>query len=114
MQHHLTLFPSLPFSLYLRHCFCSESEQPDGNKVNSIRNSRTVWKFKIWMPANFKFFAALEPWFRHCFFSALGYGSKVIFYGCLRHGSGFIFRVALTMAQASFIGVYEPWMRLHL
>ena len=56
----------------------------------------------------------LEPWFRHCFFSALGYGSKVIFYGCLRHGSGFIFRVALTMDQASFIGVYEPWMRLHL
>ena len=24
------------------------------NRVNDIRNSRPVWKFKIWMPADFK------------------------------------------------------------
>ena len=34
------ILASLLFSLYLRHGFCSESEQPDGNRVKRI-----FWNF---------------------------------------------------------------------
>ena len=52
---------SLPFSLYLRHGFCSESEKPDRNRVNmkskkkrSQNCSKNILKAYIFFP---RFFA---------------------------------------------------------